>query len=265
MVVSGVHRARRLLATTTFAGLATACTAFVDLGGLSGKEAASTGDAGGPEVGFDGSSEAGSDSAAGRFCDAWVGARFCTDFDDIERSSIPIYEDNGTLALTDMTSSSPPRSALVELDTPSNMNGTAGVALALGKAGPTLRVALDMRVMKHSKDYTETLMVRSRADDRNVCEVYVVLGGSEWEVRAGCPGSTAQVLGDVPFDRWVNVSVTVDTTKETGSITVDGTTRTFAMPAAFANGDLEVLAGVYYAKSASGPIRLAVDNLVVAN
>ena len=269
MVVFGASSLRHLAVALALASVA--CTALVDLTGFSGErepppatpDGASPSDGGGGTNDTDPPpSEAGAESAAGRFCDPFPGAIFCTDFDGVSRASLPLEERNGAFDLNDDTAVSAPTAARVELDTPASDTGKAALRLNVEKPGPTLRIAFALQVLAHSSDYTETLMIRSM-NGPSPCELFIILNEDRASLRAGCPGSDLTQLGTLPFDRWMNVDITVDLTKGGGTLTIDQQTWPFPMPAKFADEDISVTAGVYYAKAASGPIRLRLDNVVV--
>ncbi len=264
---------RRLSHFALMAALTTAsCSLFTDLGGLSSGEPLPTyHDAqtdqpqtdGGDGLDTGGTSDggAGQDAPAGRLCEG-RSARFCTDFDEVDISSLPIEADNAKVTLTQTTSFSAPTSMLVEMNTPAASSGRGALSLGLGTAGSKLHVALDMRVSEHSIDYTESLVIRSTNGDQR-CDIYLALMTDHFVLESGCPGNQQVEIAPIPFNQWVHVDITVDTAAAKGTIMIDQTQKTFAMPAIFANGFLSVVPGVYYAKPASGPIRLAIDNVVV--
>lgn len=268
-------RARVVHRIAVAAALATAsCSLFTDLGALSGGEQPSSTDRDASPVppeddggvidagaGDDGARpDAGGDG--GRLCDGPPASRFCADFDGVAPADLPIVQDRANVTLTETTSVSAPTSMLVEMSTPASANGQGGLEVDLGQAGPKVRVALDMRVSEHSKDYTESLAIRSVAAEK-ACEILLALATTSFVLWYGCTADQYLELGAIPFDQWVNVVVTIDAPAGKGTIVLGKTQKDFPVPASFATGNLTVFAGVHYAKENSGPIRLAVDDFVV--
>lgn len=266
-VVSAWHL-RRLVVIA--AATSASCSLFVDLGDLSAGARAGDDLDGSviPHAGEASASDAGAgdtrpDGPSGRFCDAWPGSRFCTDFDGVTRASLPIDEANASVTLSQGSSVSPPTSLAIDLDTPTTSTGRGALSVELGQAGPSLHVGFDIRISEHSKDYTETLMVRT-FDGASSCAMYIVLVAMDrWDFWYGCPGDQKLPLGPIPFGSWVNVALDVDATTGKGTIAIDGNPKEFEIAPSFAAGTLNVFTGVYYAKPQSGPIRLALDNVVV--
>lgn len=243
-----------------------ACTLALDLDGLSRPEAAD-GQAPAPVVDSGATtdapdSDASDASDASPLCGA-PNTHFCSDFDGVELSSLPLTVRNGTITLDSMVSRSPPTSLVAATEPPSTGLTYAGLDVRPGRAAATLHVAADLLVLDNVNDYVEVIAVLYSSGSSS-CDIYVILQDGEWRGDAGCPARDNAVrIAPAPMGEWSHVEVDVDGVGGTVTMTVGSAKLDLPLGASFADSDLRVFAPIYWAREGGGKTRIALDNFVV--